>query len=100
MRLLQICPPCGDDHVMAYSGIDVVVQAEADDAVVVGVEGTAGMFAEDRAESVDEWFPDVGPVAARSGRMATSMPMGPVMAAAACACSSRSRRVSFHSLRA
>lgn len=53
---------------MAYDGIDVVVEAEVGNAIIVGVEGPLRIFAEDRAEGIDEWFPDVGPVPARSSR--------------------------------
>ena len=49
---------------MTYSSIDVVVQTEASYAVIVGVEGPFGIFAENRTEGVDEWFPDIGPVPA------------------------------------
>jgi hypothetical protein len=53
---------------VTYSSIDVVVQTEASNAVIVGVEGPFGIFTENRAEGVDEWFPDVGPVPAGPGR--------------------------------
>jgi hypothetical protein len=56
---------------MAYDGIDVVVEAEIGNAIIVGVEGPFRIFAEDRAEGVDKWFPDVGPVPARSSRGST-----------------------------
>ena len=68
VRRLQVHPPGRDNHVVAYSGIDVVVETEAGYAVIVGVEGPFGIFAENRAEGVDEWFPDVGPVPAGPGR--------------------------------
>src|SRR5713226_9511154 len=68
VRRLQAHPPGRDYHIVAYSSIDIVVQAEAGYAVVVGVEGPFGIFAENRAEGVDEWFPDVGPVPAGPGR--------------------------------
>ena len=55
---------------MAYNSIDVVVQIEAGYAVIVGVERPFGIFAENRAEGVDEWFPDIGPVPAGPGRNA------------------------------
>jgi hypothetical protein len=53
---------------MAYSSIDVVVQTETGYAVIVGMEGPFEIFAENRAEGVDEWLPDIGPVPARLGR--------------------------------
>ncbi|HLM89038.1 MAG TPA: hypothetical protein VK284_08420 [Streptosporangiaceae bacterium] len=45
-----------------------MVQTEASYAVIVGVEGPFGIFAENRAEGVDEWFPDIGPVPAGPSR--------------------------------
>ena len=49
---------------MPYGGIEVVVEAEIGNAVIVGVEGSFRIFTQDRAEGIDEWFPDVGPVPA------------------------------------
>jgi hypothetical protein len=51
-----------------------VMQREADDAVVVGVEGPNGVFAWHRAEGVDERLPEAGPVAARPGRQCDCQP--------------------------
>jgi hypothetical protein len=68
VRRLQVYPPRRDYHVVAYFSIDIVVKTEPGYAVVVGVKGLFGIFAENRPEGVDEWFPDVGPVPARSGR--------------------------------
>ena len=53
---------------MAYSSIHVVVQSETGYAVIVGMEGPFEIFAENGAEGVDEWLPDIGPVPAGPGR--------------------------------
>jgi len=42
---LQVAPPCLDDHVVADVGVEVMVQAEADNAVVVRVTRPARRFA-------------------------------------------------------
>ena len=68
VRRLQVYPSGRDYRVVAYSSIDVVVQTKAGYAVIVGMEGQFGIFAENRAEGVDEWFPDIGPVPAGPGR--------------------------------
>jgi hypothetical protein len=52
---------------MANGGIDLVMEAEVGNAVIVRMEGPFGIFAENRAEGIDEWFPDVGPVSAGFG---------------------------------
>src|SRR5215467_4186800 len=50
------------------------MQAEADDTVIVGVEWPGGVFAEHRAEGIDERFPEAGPVAARPGGQRDGQP--------------------------
>jgi hypothetical protein len=64
VRWLQVHPQCRDDHVVAYSGIELMVENQAGYAVVAGVERLPWIFAEDRAKGIDERFPDVGPVPA------------------------------------
>ena len=51
-----------------------VMQAEADDTVIVRVEGLGGVFAQHRAEGIDERLPEAGPVAARPGRQRDGQP--------------------------
>jgi hypothetical protein len=53
---------------MAYTGIELMVEAEAGYAVIVGVERLPWIFAEDRAKGIDERFPYVGPVPAGASR--------------------------------
>jgi hypothetical protein len=65
---LQVLPPCVDDHVIADAGVDVMVQAEVEDPVVMGVERPAWVFAQDGAQGVDERLPEAGPVPARPCR--------------------------------
>ena len=64
---LQAGPPGFDDHVVGYARVDGVVQAEADDTVIVRVERADGVFTQHGAEGIDERLPEVGPVAARPG---------------------------------
>jgi hypothetical protein len=42
---LQAGPPGVDDHVVGDAGVDGVMQAEADDPVIVGVKRPGGVFA-------------------------------------------------------
>ena len=71
---LQAGPPGVDDHVVGEAGVDGVMQAEADDAVIVRVERLGGVFAEHGAEGIDERLPETGPVAARPGRQRDVQP--------------------------
>jgi hypothetical protein len=48
---LLACPPGADDHVVADAAGDVVVQAEADDAVIAGVERAERIFSQHRART-------------------------------------------------
>jgi MerR family redox-sensitive transcriptional activator SoxR len=73
---LLACPPGVDDHVVADAAGDVVVQAEADDAVIAGVERPERVFAQDRAERIDEGFPKGGPVVPGPGRHRNLQPRG------------------------
>jgi hypothetical protein len=56
-RWLLARPPGVDDDIVADAAGDVVVQAEADDAVIVGVEGLERVFAQDQAEGINQRFP-------------------------------------------
>ena len=59
---------------MGDAGVDGVMQAEADDTVIVRVERPGGVFAQHRAEGIDERLPEAGPVAARPGRQRDFQP--------------------------
>src|ERR1700733_10025125 len=65
---LQAGPPGVDDHVVGDGGVDAVMQAEADDTVIVRVERPGRVFAQHGAEGIDEPLREAGPVAARPGR--------------------------------
>ncbi len=67
MGWLLSCPPGVDDDVVADAAGDVVVQAEADDAVIAGMERPDWILAQDGTECVDERFPQGSPVAAWPG---------------------------------
>jgi hypothetical protein len=64
---LQAGPPGFDDHVVGYARVDGVMQAEADDTVIVRVERADGVLTQHGAEGIDERLPEAGPVAARPG---------------------------------
>ena len=49
---LRVHPPGRDYHVVANVSIDIVVEAEAGYALVIGVEGLFRIFAENRAEGI------------------------------------------------
>jgi hypothetical protein len=57
-----------DGHVVAERAVGVVMQAQAGNPVIEGMEWARGIFTEDGSEGVQERLPEVGPVAARSGR--------------------------------
>src|SRR5947208_8929288 len=71
---LQAGPPGVDDHVVDEAGVDGVMQAEADDTVVVRVARRGGVCAQYGPERIDERLPEVGPVAARPGRQRDFQP--------------------------
>jgi hypothetical protein len=50
-------PPGVDDHVVGDAGVDGVMQAEADDTVIVRVERPGGVFAQHGTEGIDERLP-------------------------------------------
>lgn len=58
---------CVDGDVVADAAGDVVLQAEADDAVMVGLESPEQDFAQDRTEGINQRLPQVGPVARGPG---------------------------------
>ena len=51
---------------MSDTGVDGVMQGEADDSVIVRVERPGGVFAQHRPEGVDERLPEIGPPAMAS----------------------------------
>jgi hypothetical protein len=53
---------------MGDADVDVVVQADADYAVIVRVERPGRIVAQHGAERIDKRFPEVSPVTARPGR--------------------------------
>src|SRR5690348_5757426 len=67
-------PPGADDHVVGDADVDGVMQAEADDTVVVRVERPGRVFAQHRAEGIDERLPEAGPVPAWPGRQRDCQP--------------------------
>ena len=54
--------------------VSMVMQAEADNTVIVRVERPGGVFAQHGAEGIDERLPEDGPVAARPGRQRDFQP--------------------------
>ena len=58
---------CVDGDVVADAAGDVVLQAGADDAVMVGLKSPEPSFAQDRTEGINQRLPQVGPVAPGPG---------------------------------
>jgi len=79
-----------DGDVVADAAGDVVLQAEADDAVMVGLKSPEQDFAQDRTEGINQRLPQVGPVAPGPGHQRELHRGRPDHTADICACTSRS----------